>query len=63
MLAIGTELAEQGNRVILTTTTHIRPFSEPLVRGLFLCRTAGGVMGNWDRYPIRTASKCSVNIC
>ena len=34
MLAIGTELAEQGNRVILTTTTHIRPFSEPLVRGL-----------------------------
>ena len=34
MLAIGTELAEQGNCVILTTTTHIRPFSEPLVRGL-----------------------------
>lgn len=35
MLALGTELAEQGNRVILTTTTRIRPFVKPFVSGLF----------------------------
>lgn len=30
MLAIGTELAEQGNRVVMTTTTRILPFRQPL---------------------------------
>ena len=34
MLALGTELAEQGNRVIMTTTTRILPFHQPLAANL-----------------------------
>lgn len=34
MLALGTELAEQGIRVILTTTTRILPFHQPLAEHL-----------------------------
>ena len=34
MLALGTELAEQGKRVILTTTTRMFPFDFPLAENL-----------------------------
>ena len=34
MLALGTELAEQGRRVILTTTTRMFPFDFPLAENL-----------------------------
>lgn len=34
MLALAHELAEQGSRVIVTTTTHIMPVSEPLPENL-----------------------------
>lgn len=34
MLALGTELAEQGNRVMMTTTTRIFPFHQPLAENL-----------------------------
>lgn len=34
MLALGTELAEQGNHVIVTTTTRMFPFDVPLAENL-----------------------------
>lgn len=34
MLALGAELAERGNRVIMTTTTRIFPFHQPLAENL-----------------------------
>lgn len=47
MLALGTELAERGNRVIMTTTTRILPFHQPLAKNLSCIgeRTEGGKLG------------------
>lgn len=51
MLTIGRELAEQGNRVIMTTTTRIRPFSESLPDNL---RCVGNIMERKGQEPSDT---------